>query len=99
MMCQLVCEFTKKRRGKDVLAAGGRYDEMIASYRSVMEEANMIKKDIKQSAVGISISLDKLVQIFQKENSQDRNSTYLDAIVCSIGTKTLLKEKSKVCFY
>lgn len=97
-MCQLVCEFTKKRRGKDVLAAGGRYDKLIASYRSVMEEANMIKKDIKQSAVGISISLDKLVQIFEKEKYQEKNLTYLDAIICSPGTKTLLKEKSKVCF-
>lgn len=35
MMCQFVCELKKKRRrgGLDVLAAGGRYDCMLANQR------------------------------------------------------------------
>jgi histidyl-tRNA synthetase len=35
MMCQFVCELKKKRRrgGLDVIAAGGRYDNMVANFR------------------------------------------------------------------
>lgn len=35
MMCQFLCELKKKRRqsGLDVIAAGGRYDSMLSTYR------------------------------------------------------------------
>lgn len=35
MMFQFVCELKKKRRrgGLDVLAAGGRYDDMLGNFR------------------------------------------------------------------
>lgn len=38
MMFQFVCELKKKRRrgGLDVLAAGGRYDETVNNFRSVI---------------------------------------------------------------
>jgi histidyl-tRNA synthetase len=65
MICQFVCDLKKKHRhgNKEVLAAGGRYDSMIASYRKIVQEANPLSKEVPtQSAVGISLSLDKLVQ-------------------------------------
>lgn len=85
----------------DVIAAGGRYDNMIANYRSILEKANMLNKDIKQAAVGISVSLDKLVQALIKDESDEKGrlkpkTSHLDAIVYSVGNKPLLKEKTKV---
>lgn len=93
---QFVCELKKKHKtdNMEVLAAGGRYDSMIAEYRNIMEQANMLSKDLHQSAVGVSISLDKLAQAVQ-ENSTS-NFELLDAVVCSLGSKTLMKEKAKV---
>jgi histidyl-tRNA synthetase len=37
MMCQFLCELKKKRRrsGLDVIAAGGRYDNMLSNFRWV----------------------------------------------------------------
>lgn len=54
MICQFVCELKKKHKhnSMEVVAAGGRYDAMIANYRNIMLQANMLSKDIKQSAVG-----------------------------------------------
>lgn len=85
----------------EVLAAGGRYDNMIANYRSILEKANMLHKDIKQAAVGISVSLDKLVQALIKTETEEKakltpKTSHLDAIVYSVGNKPLLKEKIKV---
>ncbi|KAF5298737.1 hypothetical protein FQR65_LT09606 [Abscondita terminalis] len=99
MMCQFVCELKKKRRkgGMDVLAAGGRYDKMIMDYRNIKEEANMLNKEIQQTAVGISISLDKLLQALQEEDESDfLNVSSLDAVVCSLTTKVSIKEKFRV---
>lgn len=78
----------------EVLAAGGRYDNMIAEYRNIMEQANMLSKDLHQFAVGVSISLDKLAQAVQE--SFGTHLEFLDVVVCSLGTKSLVKEKAKV---
>ncbi|KAK5647909.1 hypothetical protein RI129_002801 [Pyrocoelia pectoralis] len=99
MMCQFVCELKKKRRrgGMDVLAAGGRYDGMIMSYRNLKEEANMLNKELQQSAVGISISLDKLVQALQEEGDFVQTTTSsLDAVVCCLSNKISPREKFRV---
>lgn len=53
-----------------------------------------ISKDITQSGVGISISLDKLVAGLEKEE-RDRygaNRT-VDAIICSMGHHSMSREK------
>ncbi|CAG9763995.1 unnamed protein product [Ceutorhynchus assimilis] len=99
MICQVACELKKKRKhdNKEVVAFGGRYDTMISYYRNIMEQTSMLPKGIQQSAVGISISLDKLVQAVQKEESEDMpRLDALDAIVCSVGSKQLIKEKTKI---
>lgn len=81
----------------DVVAAGGRYDNMISDYRSIMERANIECRDVQQSAVGISISLDKLVQALQEENKLEVNRMpFVDAVVCALGSKPLSDEKLKV---
>lgn len=99
MICQFACELRKKHKkgSLDVLAAGGRYDNIIAEYRSAMERAGMLERDLKQYAVGISISLDKVVQALEEEQCLYASMVeFLDVIVCSVGTKPLLKEKAQV---
>ncbi|XP_015183399.1 PREDICTED: eukaryotic translation initiation factor 2-alpha kinase 4 isoform X2 [Polistes dominula] len=59
---QITCELKHRRKGgQDVIAAGGRYDKMLMSFRQILERTEMTNKETKQYGVGISISLDKLV--------------------------------------
>ncbi|KAJ4436658.1 hypothetical protein ANN_16789 [Periplaneta americana] len=107
MMCQFVCELKKKRRrgGLDVIAAGGRYDNMLANFRNMQEPplldnttsktldmTGMTSKEICQSAAGISISLDKIVSALQDED----NTPIVDVVVCSFGHRSMVKEKAAV---
>lgn len=97
MMFQFVCELKKKRRrgGLDVLAAGGRYDEMLSNFRSKMERSGMATKS-PQSAVGVSISLDKLVQALQENKITETDEVDFYVAICSLGGKAQLREKTKV---
>lgn len=60
-----------------------------------MEKSGLITK-VSQSAVGISISLDKLVQALQEEKTETEELTDFYTVICSLGRKPLLKEKTKV---
>lgn len=96
---QFVCELRKKHMTghKEVLAAGGRYDAMIQSYRRMMETAGISKKNVQQSAVGISLSLDRLVQgIIREEDVDLPNCASFDVAVSSVGTKAMIAEKTKL---
>lgn len=80
----------------EVLAAGGRYDSMVSYYRTMVEQANILTISPKQSAVGISISLDKMVQVIQREQIKESFKTDVPVVaVFSVGS-TMLKEKIKV---
>lgn len=94
---QFVCEFRKKRQQNkmEVIAAGGRYDSMIASYRS-MVRGNTFSRDISQSAVGISISLDKIVQAVQKSEALLERKNGFEIILASTGARQYLKEKVRI---
>ncbi|XP_050510024.1 eIF-2-alpha kinase GCN2 isoform X1 [Diabrotica virgifera virgifera] len=99
MIFQFACEFRKKHKHNtmEVLAAGGRYDSMISSYRTIMEQASITSKHVQQSAVGVSISLDRLVQALQKEPSEEMpKMESLDVVVCSSGAKQMIQEKTKI---
>ncbi|XP_050296030.1 eIF-2-alpha kinase GCN2 isoform X2 [Anthonomus grandis grandis] len=100
MICQVVGELKKKKKhdNKEVVAVGGRYDGMIAHYRRIMEQAEgKGAKEIQQSAVGISISLDKLVQAVQKQDNEPLPKlNALDVIVCSVGCNQFVQEKAKI---
>ncbi|XP_034940000.1 eIF-2-alpha kinase GCN2 [Chelonus insularis] len=60
---QITCDLKRRRRrgGQEVIAAGGRYDKMLQSFRRILERTGLASKEISQYGVGISISLDKLV--------------------------------------
>lgn len=86
----------------DVLAVGGRYDDMISTYRATLENADTLSKDIRQSAVGVTVFLDKLVQAFIKKQRTDKTyskmgSSHLQAMVYFVGSKISLDDKGQVC--
>ncbi|CAL8138262.1 unnamed protein product [Orchesella dallaii] len=103
LLFQLVCNL-RKRKNKmtvDVIAAGGRYDALIESFRSALGlESELIAAASKEhysqshSAVGISISFDKLVAGYDGEDCSEwqRRGT-VDAVICSVGHHPLSKEK------
>lgn len=86
---QITCELKhrRKRSGQDVIAAGGRYDKMLMSFRKVLERTGMASKEIKQYGAGISISLDKLVSAVMEacENLGGENKCGIDVAVCCEG--------------
>ena len=51
---QVVAEHKRKKIGLEVLAAGGRFDDMIANYRRPNSPA------IAQYGVGVSVAFDKV---------------------------------------
>ncbi|ODM97010.1 Eukaryotic translation initiation factor 2-alpha kinase 4 [Orchesella cincta] len=104
LLFQVVCNL-RKRKNKmtvDVIAAGGRYDGLIESFRgalaleSELTAATASKEHYSQSqcAVGISISFDKLVAGYDGEDCSEwqRRGT-VDAVICSVGHHPLAKEK------
>lgn len=100
-MMHLVCYTKKKHKfGTEVLAAGGRYDTIISNFRETMDKGSLIAKSVPQSGVGISISLDKLVQTLQKEQTSDNfNLSSVDVLICSFASEILQKEKIKVSYH
>lgn len=89
MIYQVTCELKHRRRrgGHDIIAAGGRYDQMLMSFRRVLERTGMASKEIKQYGAGISISLDKLVSVVAEacENLNGENKCGIDvAVWCEV---------------
>lgn len=69
-----------------MIAAGGRYDKMLMSFRKVLERTGMASKETKQYGVGISISLDKLVsavaEACENLNGESKSCGCIDVAVC-----------------
>lgn len=88
MIYQITCELKhrRKRGGQDVIAAGGRYDKMLMSFRKVLERTGMASKEMKQYGAGISISLDKLVsavtEACENLNGENNKCGCIDVAVC-----------------
>jgi hypothetical protein len=91
MICQVVL---KKKRGHDILAAGGRFDRLIASYSSKLNIDNESGlKSASACGVGISICLDILAAGIQDDDLGSHFST-LDVLIHSSTTSpAVLKHK------
>lgn len=65
---QISCESTKKhkrtRAGRDVVAAGGRYNKLLKSFSNAAAVTANLQS--KRNGVGVSISLDKLIYAIEK---------------------------------
>ncbi|XP_074662114.1 eIF-2-alpha kinase GCN2-like [Tubulanus polymorphus] len=89
---QVVSQITgRKRKGMlDVLAAGGRYDSLISKFK--MPTSNLLASH-NQSAVGMSIAVDKIVAAVLEESQELPLPKVYDVMVCSVGHRMLLKEQ------
>ncbi|KAI4482571.1 hypothetical protein M0804_008424 [Polistes exclamans] len=96
---QITCELKHRRKGgQDVIAAGGRYDKMLMSFRQILERTEMTNKETKQYGVGISISLDKLVCAVEEmsESICRENKFGIDVAVYCDGSPRREKEMADV---
>lgn len=99
---QITCDMKrrKKRSGQEVIAAGGRYDKMLSSFREVLERTNLPGKEVKQYGVGISISLDKLVcassEMISEEFFRSRKFVIDIAVCCVDGEPRRRKELADI---
>lgn len=85
---QITCELQHRRRrgGQDIIAAGGRYDKMLVSFRKVLERTGMAGKETKQYGAGISISLDKLVSAVIEACEGGESKCGIDVAICCEGS-------------
>ncbi|XP_041355156.1 eIF-2-alpha kinase GCN2-like [Gigantopelta aegis] len=89
LVFQVVCEYKKKKHtGVEVLAAGGRYDLLISRFHSPVHPPTSC-----QCAVGVSLSLEKIVAAVVEEKEAP---SPFDILVCTIGHKTMMKERLTV---
>lgn len=82
---QITCQVKRHRKkcGEEVIAAGGRYDKMLSSFKKTLERTEMTSKETKQYGVGISISLEKLVSaVLETPNSLEIKCGVDIAISC-----------------
>ncbi|WAR18478.1 E2AK4-like protein [Mya arenaria] len=77
----------KKKTVCEVLAAGGRFNHLIEQF-----ESRHRKADSRQSAVGVSITFEKIVQAMLEQQDFQPPSAY-DVLVCTIGHQPMLKER------
>ncbi|KAH0562864.1 eIF-2-alpha kinase GCN2-like isoform X1 [Cotesia glomerata] len=70
---QISCDLKRKRRCQEVIAAGGRYDEMIQSFHQISKSSDSIGKK-SHHGIGLSISLEKLVCAIQDVILEDTNN-------------------------
>lgn len=87
---QITCELKHRwrRGGQDIIAAGGRYDKMLVSFRKVLERTGMASKETKQYGAGISISLDKLVSAVTETFDGGESKCGIDVAVCCEGPES-----------
>ncbi|XP_064621826.1 eIF-2-alpha kinase GCN2-like isoform X2 [Lineus longissimus] len=87
---QVVMEVPRKK-GKhvlDILAAGGRYDGLIARFR-------MSRDLVSQTAVGASIAVDKIVAACMdiRDKTEMEIPTISDVLICTLGHRAMVKEQ------
>ncbi|KAK9883947.1 hypothetical protein WA026_004886 [Henosepilachna vigintioctopunctata] len=96
MICQFVCRPKTRKNKFRVLAAGGRYDEMVAHYKNLASKSSYGHTP-PPSAVGISISLDIIVHAIDKlYASEESIRGQVDVMVCTSGSTCNLNEKLKI---
>ncbi|XP_076633537.1 eukaryotic translation initiation factor 2 alpha kinase Gcn2 isoform X1 [Colletes latitarsis] len=91
---QITCEVKRRRKkcGEEVIAAGGRYDKMLSSFRKILERTGMANKETKQYGVGISISLEKLASAVLETSESLENKFGIDVAISCLGNPHREKE-------
>lgn len=93
---QVMCDHRKKNRIiPDVLAVGGRYNNLISKFHSLITHSLSQQYSVTQHAVGVSIHFEKIVSALL-ENPEYQCSSRCDVLVCAIGHKPLLKDRMTI---
>lgn len=82
---QITHEITPKKKGGEVIAAGGRYDKMLCSFKNILERTEMANKEIKHYGTGISISLEKLVSAVSETSGSLECKSGIDIAMSCMG--------------
>ena len=92
----MVCQLVRKRKKKnEVVAAGGRYDQLVKDFSKLFSLGQCDSKDVCQSAVGISFSMDQLVSFVSGDI--DGNFSGIDVVIYSQNhVPTVIKEKTEL---
>ncbi|KFM66019.1 Eukaryotic translation initiation factor 2-alpha kinase 4, partial [Stegodyphus mimosarum] len=82
MIFQCVCKLkaSKKKNNLDILAAGGRYDKLIQSFK--LKTLSESGKSLNQSGVGVSIAIESIVAA-EVEANESRESGVADFLIHS----------------
>lgn len=91
---QITCQIKRHRKkyGEEVIAAGGRYDKMLSSFKKILERTGMTSKEIKQHGAGISISLEKLVSAVSETSESVETKGGIDIAISCLGNAHREKE-------
>ncbi|XP_048732268.2 eIF-2-alpha kinase GCN2-like [Ostrea edulis] len=93
MIFQVMADSKKKKHHHpDVLAAGGRYDNLIKKFRSPLSQP---AQETAIHGVGVSIAFEKIVLAVLESKELNPPSPY-DILVCTIGHKPMLKERMTI---
>ncbi|XP_063427677.1 eIF-2-alpha kinase GCN2-like [Mytilus trossulus] len=93
---QVMCDHRKKNRNiPDVLAVGGRFDDLISKFHSPITHSLSQQYSITQHAVGVSIHFEKIVSALV-DYPEYQPSTRCDILVCAIGHKPMLKDRMTI---
>lgn len=83
-----------KRRSSDILAVGGRYDELLAGFQRMAAKSGAAVPDKSLCGVGFSFALDKLVYSLGPNFGQEYRS--IDVIVCVTGSRPPLQDVTQI---
>ncbi|XP_029040075.2 eIF-2-alpha kinase GCN2 isoform X2 [Osmia bicornis bicornis] len=91
---QITYNVKRRRRkcGEEVIAAGGRYDKMLSSFKKILERTGMTSKEIKQYGAGISVSLEKLISVVSETTESVENKHGIYVAISCIGNSYREKE-------
>ena len=93
LVFQFVAANTRKRKrgGVDIIAAGGRYDKLINSFRRAAAEAT----HPSPGAVGVSIAIEKIVASVLDDQDSVIPCAY-NVLVCSAGHNPMHAERMRI---
>ena len=93
LVFQFVAANTRKRKrgGVDILAAGGRYDKLINSFRRAAAEAT----HPSPGAVGVSIAIEKIVASVLEDQDSVIPCAY-NVLICSAGHNPMHAERMRI---
>ena len=80
----------RKRGGVDILAAGGRYDKLVAHFCNGAEAMHSTP-----GAVGVSIAVEKIVAVVLERETPTVPSVY-DVLICSAGHNPMHAERMRI---